>query len=153
MLDAAFGADRHQRTAYRLRAGVEAVPELSFAAWEDARLVGTLQSWPVTLRTTDGEDRLVMVGPVAVAPDRQNAGIGREMMDALLLAATDKDALMMIGDPEYYHRFGFTAEPAAGWRIDGPYEQRRLLARLRRRVAVQGALEALRFPALARAAE
>jgi predicted N-acetyltransferase YhbS len=153
LLDAAFGADRHGRTAYRLREGVTAIPELSFAAWEGTRLVGTLQSWPAALRSADGVDGLVMVGPVAVAPDRQNAGIGRALMDALLRAASDHDALMMIGDPEYYERFGFTAAFTAGWRIDGPYEQRRLLARLRRPVAVRGTVEPLRFPALARAAE
>jgi predicted N-acetyltransferase YhbS len=148
LLDAAFGSDRHRRTAYRLRAGVEPLPALSFAAWEDERLVGTLQSWPVALRTADGVDRLVMVGPVAVAPDRQNAGIGRAMMDALLLAASDSDALMMIGDPEYYGRFGFTADATAGWRIDGAYEPRRLLARLRRGVAREGLLTSIRHPEL-----
>jgi predicted N-acetyltransferase YhbS len=148
LLDAAFGSDRHRRTAYRLRAGVEAIPALSFAAWENERLVGTLQSWPVALRTADGVDRLVMIGPVAVAPARQNAGIGRAMMDALLLAASDNDALMMIGDPEYYGRFGFTAGPTGGWRIDGPYEPRRLLARLRREVATEGLLTSIRHPEL-----
>jgi len=140
LLDAAFGADRRQRTAYRLREGVGAIPELSFAAWKGGRLVGTLQSWPVALVTGEEVDRLVMVGPVAVAPDLQNTGVGRALMDALLRAATDEDALMMIGDPEYYARFGFTAEATGGWRIDGSYEQPRLLARLRRDTAKSGTL-------------
>ena len=149
LLDAAFGFDRHQRRAYRLREGVSAIPNLSFAAWEGDRLVGTLQSWPVALRVANGVmDRLVMVGPVAVAPDRQNAGIGGAMMDTLLLAASSDDALMMIGDPEYYERFGFTADATAGWRIDGAYEQRRLLARLRREVAGEGVLTSIRHPEL-----
>lgn len=142
LLDAAFGADRRGRTAYRLREGAVAIPELSFAAWEGARLVGTLQSWPVALCRADGSDTLVMVGPVAVVPDLQTQGIGKALMAALIDAAetTGADALMMIGDPEYYERFGFTAAPAAGWRIDGPYEQRRLLARVRRDVAPEGEL-------------
>ena len=142
LLDAAFGADRRSRTAYRLREGVDAIPELSFAAWEGDRLVGTLQSWPLVLRTPTATESLVMVGPVAVEPELQGVGIGKALMAALIEAADriGADALMMIGDPEYYERFGFTAEPAAGWRIDGPYEQRRLLARVRREVARDGQL-------------
>ena len=35
LLDRAFGRDRHGRTAYRLRDGVESIPGLSFAAIED----------------------------------------------------------------------------------------------------------------------
>ena len=38
--------------------------------------------------------------------------------------------LMLIGDPEYYGRFfGFTAARTGAWRLPGPFEQRRLLAR------------------------
>src|SRR3569623_1135595 len=47
LLDRAFGADRHGRTAYRLREGMRAIPELSFAALEDGELVATIQCWPV----------------------------------------------------------------------------------------------------------
>src|SRR6476646_4462520 len=79
LLDAAFGADRHQRTAYKLRMGLTPLPNLSFAAFAGARLVGVLQSWPVALN----DDPLVLVGPVAVMPDAQQGGIGRAMMDAL----------------------------------------------------------------------
>jgi predicted N-acetyltransferase YhbS len=40
------------------------------------------------------------------------------------------DALMLIGDPEYYGRFfDFTAEHTGDWRLPGPFEPRRLLAR------------------------
>jgi predicted N-acetyltransferase YhbS len=142
LLDAAFGADRHTRTAYRLRQDASAIPELSFAAWEDGRLVATLQSWPVALCTGAGVEPLVMVGPVAVLPDMQGAGLGTRLMEALIDAAeaSGASALMMIGDPEYYQRFGFTADATGGWRIDGPYEKHRLLARLGRDVPQEGDL-------------
>lgn len=145
LLDAAFGSDRRSRTAYRLREGVAWLPALSFAAWHEEQLVGTLQSWPVTLCAPDRQEVLVMVGPVAVLPEVQGVGIGRALMDALLVAADREgaDALMMIGDPDYYGRWGFTADRTGGWRIDGPYEQHRLLARLQRAVAEQGKLVSL----------
>lgn len=134
LLDSAFGIDRHARTAYRLRAGTAAIARLSFAALEKDELVGTLQSWPVSL-SRDGIElqRLVMVGPVAVLPERQKQGIGRALMDRLVETAdaSGDDALMLIGDPEYYDRlFGFSAEHTGGWDAPGPVERRRLLARL-----------------------
>ena len=73
-----------------------------------------------------------MVGPVAVHPERQRSGIGRQLVAASLTAAeTHADgALMMIGDPEYYGRFfGFVADATAQWTLPGPWEPRRLLAR------------------------
>lgn len=149
LLDAAFGTDRHGRTAYRLRTGCTAIAPLSFAASIDGQLVGSLQSWPVALATPDGGDwPLVMVGPVAVAPAQQGLGIGKALMAALVdaFAAGPWTGMMMIGDPEYYGRFGFTAAPAGGWRIDGPYEQRRLLARIKTAYPATGELRAAALP-------
>jgi predicted N-acetyltransferase YhbS len=125
LLDAAFGPDRHRRTAYRIRAGMAPVDALSFAAFDGPTLVGSVQSWPVAV----GDTPLVLVGPVAVAPDRQRSGIGRMLMTRLIEAAPDA-AMAMIGDPEYYGRFfGFTAEATADWDVPGPVERHRLLAR------------------------
>ncbi|THD37046.1 MAG: N-acetyltransferase [Sphingomonas sp.] len=145
LLDRAFGRDRHGKTAYRLRAGVNAIPELSFAAIEDGALVGTIQCWPVELAGDDGEVRpLVMVGPVAVEPDRQRGGLGKELMSQALDAAVELDldgAMMLVGDPEYYGRFwGFSAEATGGWRLPGPVERHRLLARGNDVPAISGAL-------------
>lgn len=130
LLDAAFGIDRHQRTAYRVRTGLQPIGALSFAWVEGERLTGCIQCWPVQL---NGDDEravpMVMVGPVAVAPDRQGTGIGQRLMAESIAAAGDDAPLMLIGDPEYYGRFGFTAERSGDWRMPGPYEQRRLLAR------------------------
>ncbi len=140
LLDAAFGADRHGRTAYRLRSGTVAIDALSLAAVArdgcDAppQLIGSIQCWPVALDADDSGARapMILVGPVAVAPDVQRGGIGRRLMEVMLAAAPAQadGALMMIGDPEYYGRFfDFSAEATAGWRLPGPVEQRRLLAR------------------------
>ena len=134
LLDRAFGRDRHGRTAYRLRAGVSAIPELSFAAVEDGALVGTIQCWPVDLNGDDGRVwPLVMVGPVAVEPGRQRGGLGTELVHQALDAAVELDldgVMMLVGDPEYYGRFwGFSDEATGGWRLPGPVEARRVLAR------------------------
>ncbi len=131
LLDAAFGTDRHGRTAYRVREGMDVIPGLSFAAVEDGALVGSIQCWPVALACDDGTRvPMVMVGPVAVSPARQNVGIGRALMwRAIEAAQAAGEPLMLIGDPEYYAQFGFDADATSQWRLPGPFEPRRLLAR------------------------
>jgi predicted N-acetyltransferase YhbS len=126
LLDDAFGPDRHSRTAYLLRKGMIAIDHLSFAILDDQMLVGSIQCWPI--RVADAA--LILVGPVAVATNRQNKGIGKQLMQLMLSAATRNDApMVMIGNPEYYGRFGFSAEGTAGWILPGPWEPRRLLLR------------------------
>jgi predicted N-acetyltransferase YhbS len=138
LLDRAFGEDRHARTAYRIRAGMNPLDALSFAALdEDDLLVGSIQCWPVGLTTHEGKQvPLVMVGPVAVVPERQGEGFGVGLMSAMIeadanLAAQGAGSLVqvMIGDADYYGRWGYSAALTTGWRCPGPYEQGRLLAR------------------------
>lgn len=134
LLDRAFGVDRHSRTAYAVRAGTSPIPALSFAALDGEALVGTIQCWPVALAGDDGtRTPLVMVGPVAVDPPRQQHGVGHALMAQMLDAAAASGAgarLMLIGDPEYYARFyAFTADRTGRWRLPGPFEPCRLLAR------------------------
>lgn len=134
LLDAAFGADRQRRTAYRLREGLAPLPDLSFAAFDGDALVATLQSWPIELAPSRGAPvPLILVGPIAVRPDRQQNGIGQALTRHALAAidAAGESAAALIGDPEYYDRlFGFSAAPTRQWELPGPVERRRLLARL-----------------------
>lgn len=126
LLDDAFGAERHKRTAYLLRQGMTMVEHLSFAVVEGDGLCGTIQCWPISV----GNTPLLLVGPVAVSTAKQNQGFGQKMMRAMLAAVEPDDApMVMIGDPEYYGRFGFDAEQTGGWTLPGPWEPRRLLLR------------------------
>lgn len=126
LLDAAFGVDRHQRTAYLLRQGMTVIDHLSFAIIDESQLVATIQCWPISVNGAP----MILVGPVAVSPERQNQGLGQTLMNAMLTAVMASDAPMaMIGDPEYYGRFGFSADGTSGWRLPGPWEPRRLLLR------------------------
>jgi len=134
VLDRAFGSDRFGRTAYKVREGMDWLPALSFAALDEKdMLVGTIQVWPVALTDPEGRQHpMLMVGPVAVVPERQKEGFGQALMLAML-GALDPNAPLpqvLIGDAEYYGRFfGFTAEPTGGWDLPGPYEKERLLVR------------------------
>lgn len=134
LLDRAFGPDRKKRTAYKLREGMEELGALSFAAIDEERhLAGTIQCWPIMLTEPGGKTHpMIMVGPVAVLPEKQQDGIGKKLMRKALtaLAANEAMPLVMIGDPEYYERFfAFSADRTGGWDLPGPFEKHRLLAR------------------------
>ncbi|WP_419810101.1 GNAT family N-acetyltransferase [Sphingomonas sp.] len=134
LLDRAFEPERRRRTAYKVRGDAREVPELSFAAIDGDGLVGSIQCWPVRfVPDRDISVPLVMVGPVAVDPAHQRSGLGRRLMDHALAAAAASrrdDGLVLIGDPEYYGRFfGFTSDRTGEWRLPGPVDRHRLLAR------------------------
>ncbi|MEO5599202.1 MAG: N-acetyltransferase [Novosphingobium sp.] len=134
LLDAAFEPERRQRTAYKVREGTEFLGALSFAAIDDDdTLAGSIQCWPVALTPPSGRPHpMIMVGPVAVMPDQQGRGFGQALMTASIGAIDPRAPLpqVMIGDPEYYGRFwGFSNEHTGGWRLPGPFDQRRLLVR------------------------
>ncbi|MEL7318008.1 MAG: N-acetyltransferase [Pseudomonadota bacterium] len=138
LLDRVFGEDRHARTAYRIRAGMDWLTAMSFAALDaDDMLVGTIQCFPVALVDKDARALpIIMVGPVAILPERQGDGFGKGLMAAMLDAearlAEDGQtpfAQVLIGDADYYGRWGFSAAMTGGWQCPGPYEPERLLAR------------------------
>ncbi|MFN6934638.1 MAG: GNAT family N-acetyltransferase [Tsuneonella sp.] len=132
LLDAAFEPERRGRTSYRIREGTDWLPPLSFAALDDDEwLVGSIQVWPVALTTPDHRPYpLLMVGPVAVMPGHQGEGYGKALM-AASLGAIDPSAPLpqvLIGDAEYYGRFGFVEAPR-GWQCPAKWDPARLLVR------------------------
>lgn len=134
LLDRAFDTERHTRTAYKIRQGVDVLEALSFAVLDaDDMLVGTIQCWPVAL--TDEASRrhpMIMVGPVAILPEHQGLGYGKALMTACLAAIDPRAPLpqVMIGDQDYYGRFwGFTNTPTQNWQLPAPWDPNRLLVR------------------------
>jgi putative acetyltransferase len=59
------------------------------------------------------EDRVALLGPLAVASARQGQGIGEALIrDGLRrLGEAGVQRVFVLGDPAYYGRFGFTTEP------------------------------------------
>ncbi|KMT64171.1 hypothetical protein XM47_15880 [Catenovulum maritimum] len=53
------------------------------------------------------------LAPVSVIPEFQNQGIGSQLINAGLKALQELGALgcVLLGEPEYYTRFGFKSEP------------------------------------------
>lgn len=84
---------------------------LSLVAEDGGKILGHVAFSPVTVGSDAGWYGL---GPVSVWPDSQGRGIGqlliRHGLDAL--AQMGAKGCVLIGDPAYYSRFGFVADPA-----------------------------------------
>jgi predicted N-acetyltransferase YhbS len=120
-----FGPGRFARTAFRLREGAGARPDLCFTAYVGTYLVGSIRVSPVSLGAAPG----LMLGPVAVEPAFMNRGIGHQLIAASLEAAREaQDRLViLIGDEPYYRRSGFAKVPEGRLAMPGPVDPERLL--------------------------
>jgi len=95
LLDLAYGPDRFTKASERLREG--RLPELALVAAEGRRIVGTVRVWQVSA----GPDRpALLLGPLAVAPDRRKRGIGSTLVHHALREAERRRhyALLLVGD-------------------------------------------------------
>ena len=100
---------------------------LAFVALDGGRMIGTIRLWSITA----GRDRpCLLLGPLAVAAEAQNRGIGAALMQHALRKAASRrySAVILVGDVGYYSRFGFSSENTGALYMPGPYEHERLLA-------------------------
>lgn len=93
---------------------------LSVVASEDGRLVGH-----ILFSRMAAPFRALALAPVSVLPDRQRHGIGSLLIQAGLVRAAHLgwEAAVVLGEPEFYRRFGFDPELATGFTSPyaGPY--------------------------------
>lgn len=83
---------------------------LSLVAEDDGEIVGQITFSPVTI---DGDhDGWFGLGPVSVLPEKQGQYIGSQLVNAGLEALKQAGAkgCVLIGNPDYYSRFGFINE-------------------------------------------
>ncbi|RMF11239.1 MAG: N-acetyltransferase [Alphaproteobacteria bacterium] len=132
LLDLAFGRDRHQKTAYRLRDNVGPVDELSLVARLDGELVGTIRFWPVVIVDGDGRQwDALLLGPIAVDPALKGVGIGKRLMQEGLARAQamGHGLVILVGDLDYYGKMGFVRVPGGRLIFPGWVDEARVLYR------------------------
>ena len=128
LLDLSFGSDRHSKTSYRLREGNCAVPGLSLVVRDaGVGISGSISFWPLAIGAAMSP--ALLLGPLAVHPDRQNLGIGLALMrEGLARAKAQGHALvLLVGDQPYYARVGFARLPDGLITLPGPVDPDRFL--------------------------
>ena len=131
LYDDVFGPARFHKASYLFREGVEPVRALSWIALEgdrpgNDRLVGAIRYWPILVGET-GHPALLL-GPLAIAQDRAGKGIGRALMFKTLdlAAQLGHDLVLLVGDVDYYKRFGFVPATPHGFVMPGESRPDRL---------------------------
>ena len=105
--EAAFGRPDEADVVDRLRD--RAPGYLGLVAVDDGRVVGHVAFSRVTLDPPRPDRALRGLAPMAVLPDRQRGGVGSRLVrDGLDACRADgAAAVVVLGHPTYYPRFGF----------------------------------------------
>jgi putative acetyltransferase len=117
---AAFGQpDESQIVDAIRRAGR---PAISLVAIEGAEVVGHILFTAVQLEPVRAGIEMMGLAPMAVTPDRQRRGIGSALVREGLrqCARAGAGAVIVVGHPEFYPRFGFRPGSSFGLRCEYP---------------------------------
>lgn len=128
LLDLAFGSGRRSKTSYRLREGNSAVRGLSLVTRDaGVGISGTISFWPLAIGPQ--QSPALLLGPLAVHPDRQGMGIGLTLMQEGLARARGQGhaLVLLVGDEPYYAKAGFSRLPAGLISMPGPVDPNRFL--------------------------
>lgn len=124
LLDRVFGEARFLKTCEALRKGRLPSSGLSFGAYADGELVGTVRLWDIIAGSAGPA---LLLGPLAVKPELQGRGIGESLVRHAIHEATlsGHGAILLVGDAPYYRRFGFSSGKVKNLRMPGPVEKSR----------------------------
>lgn len=99
--------------------------EVSVVAKSGDRVVGHVILSRMEVSGDGRTYRALGLGPVAVLPELQRQGIGSALIKRALerAEALGEELVFLVGEPEYYRRFGFSTEAAAPFAspYTGPY--------------------------------
>jgi len=126
LLDRTMGRDRFLKASERLRRGHVPARGLALVSHLDREIIGSVRLWDV--EAGDGRPALLL-GPLAVDPRFQGYGIGSALMQTAIASAIahGHGAILLVGDPGYYNRFGFSTEHTGKLRMPAPVLRRRFL--------------------------
>lgn len=126
LLDRAMGPRWKKKSSEKLRRGRLPADGLALIACDaGGAITGTVRLWNVAA----GGNCALLLGPLAVDPNARSAGIGSALMRHAIGEARrlGHGAIILVGDPAYYKRFGFSAQKTGKLAMPGPYERHRLL--------------------------
>ncbi|MEL6282291.1 MAG: N-acetyltransferase [Pseudomonadota bacterium] len=123
---AAFGSDAEFQLLQRLRED----GDLGFllTAENDGDVVGGAAFSELPIDGPEAIVRAAALAPIGVAPEQQAGGVGAALIRAGLAQCRKKgfEAVIVLGYPTYYRRFGFSA--AAAEHIEAPWSGPNLMA-------------------------
>jgi predicted N-acetyltransferase YhbS len=120
--DLAFGQKNEGKMVEELRKTSVFNSKLSLVSEINDNIVGHILFYPVKIKNRKEDSIVLSLAPMAVHPDYQNKGIGIKLVMRGIMVARQSgfNAVIVVGHPKYYPRFGF--KPASIWGIQVPFE-------------------------------
>jgi len=121
-----FGPARFAKTSHQFRIGTPPIADLSWVAVDNDGVIGAIRYWPISIGETD--HAALLLGPLAIAPERAGCGIGSALVDKTLDLARrgGHDLVLLVGERDYYARFGFAPATPYGLVMPGEKQPERL---------------------------
>lgn len=93
----------------------------SLVAEYDGHIIGQVLLVPSIIRNHNGDIPVFTLGPVCALPACHGQGVGSALIRAMIQIAKEKGvlAIFLMGDPRYYHRFGFVSSSRFGIFLPG----------------------------------
>jgi putative acetyltransferase len=143
--EAAFGRPDEAGLVDSLRE--EGAILLSLIAEVEQGIVGHILFSRMWIETGDGPVSAVALAPVAVLPEHQRHGIGAQLIRHGLdsLRERGERIVIVLGEPEYYTRFGFSPEKARA--LQSPFPPESYMAMELESGAIERICGRVRYPA------
>ena len=119
VIAAAFEREDEARLVAQLRDDNNVLVEL--VAERDGRLIGHVLYSTLRITRTDAALGAAALAPVSVLPEQQRSGVGADLIRAgnARCAMLGVPAIIVLGHPSYYPRFGFSAKLAES--LEAPF--------------------------------
>ncbi|WJW79703.1 N-acetyltransferase [Bartonella sp. TP] len=122
-----FGPTRFTKAAHLLRERGHAEPDLSFTIYDNDKLIGSSTITPIKL----GQTKAFLLGPVGIDSNYRDLGLGSQLItmtiNKIKEAPLKSELIMLIGDIDYYKKFGFAKLNSRGLILPAPVNPARIL--------------------------
>ena len=114
------GAFEHY-IVHHLRDDESLIRSLAYVVEKDKKIIAHINYSTGVIDYEEEEIDAVVLGPVSVDKNHQNQGVGSKLISFTLSLAEDKKIpfVLVIGDENYYHRFGFESASDYGIFLEG----------------------------------
>ncbi len=95
---------------HQLRKSSDYIPELDLVAIYDGQIIGHIIATKAYIEDNDqNKSEVLCIGPLGIEGQMQGKGLGNQLMKYCISKATAMNykAIMLFGNPAYYHRFGY----------------------------------------------
>ena len=126
LLNSTFGPGRYARSVYRLREMRPFEEQFSYLYEQDNKILASISYCKTIINL---QSNGLLLGPLAVKLEQKGKGFGVQLVEHTLSLINDDskfDFVIVVGDLDYYERFGFNSIEQ-DIKFYGPVDKKKLL--------------------------